>query len=255
MRCSIPGPVTATPFSTPPEVSSLLRFELHQVHLERSRKYYLPLPKMTEAQLELVSARLLRRGSSVSRSPGLVRAEGDLGTTVISQSGLAWSKSDMLDLLSPVIPALLGLPKEATDSNPYFAAKRLGDRFEIQLFTRMEGLRLWSELRRQGESGLTPDEKNVVTCLLSRAEGSVECVTDYPTDGCSVMRVGRRQFYRSLLQAEEFASRLRTVDSQSAKNSYLPKTSIVKMRAYSFPSPRLGPELGEWCYLVPPKRL
>lgn len=225
------------------------------MRLEGTRKYYLPLPKFSEPQLEALAARLIRSGLSVRMNQGRVRVKSDFGTTIISQSGLAWSKSDMLDVLSPAIPDLLGFPKEPVSSNPYFAAKRLGDWFEIQFFTRMEGLRLWSELRREGESGLTPDEKQVISHLLISAEGSVECVTDYPNDECSVIRVGRRQFYRSLLPAGEFASRLRTIDSQSAKNSYVPRTSVIRIRARSLPSVRFGPELGEWCYLLAPKSL
>jgi hypothetical protein len=233
----------------------LLRFELHQIRLEGPRRYYLPLPKLSEFQLELVAARLLRSGLSVRRTQGRVAAEGDEGTTVISQSGLASSNSDMLDLLSPAIPPLLDAPKEPSASNPYFAAKRRGDSFEIQLFARMEGLRLWSELRKEGKCGLTPDEKEVITHLLARAEGSIQCVTDYPTDGCSLMRFGRKQYYRSLLPVREFSSRLRVIDSQSVKNSYLPRSSVLKLKTRSIPSLRSGPELGEWCFLTSPKSL
>ncbi len=233
----------------------MLEFELHQIHLERLDRYYLPLPKLTRAQMDALESRLVGRGFSVSNQGERLRAEDASGVTTIARSGLAWSPSDMLDVLSPAIPDLLRFPREPAPTNPYLALKEVPGGFEAQIFPRMEGLRLWLELRRSGECGLTPDEKESISRLLRDAERVAECVTDYPTDGCSILQFGKRQYYRSILPAQEFILRLRTISSGSTKNSYLPRSSVLRVGAGSLPAFSFGADLGEWCYLEGPKSL
>ena len=127
---------------------------------------------------------------------------------------------------------------------------------EVQLFTRMEGLRTWTELRKEGLCGLTPDEKAVTVSLLDAAEGTVECVTDYPSDASSPINLGGMQYYRSVIPIEEFVSTLRTVSQTSRRNCYLPRGSILRVRAKNrFDARPALDGLGEWCYLDYSKNL
>ena len=48
----------------------MLRFALHQLHVPSLGRYFLPLPKLTDAQLELLSAHLEARGFSVRSGSG-----------------------------------------------------------------------------------------------------------------------------------------------------------------------------------------
>jgi len=152
---------------------------------------------------------------------------------------------------------LLSIDKEEAVSESldqrylYFIAKRVRDRrLEIQLFTRMESSRTWTELRKVGICGLTPDEKAVVVSLLGGAEGTVECVTDYLSEVSSSMRLGSRQYYRSTISIDEFVSTLRTISESSRRNSYLPRESILRVTAKEYFDARSALDgLGEWCYL------
>lgn len=227
----------------------MLRFTLHQIHLEGPEGFYLPLPKLTGEQMRTLEVRLLSNGYSVKTDAGKLRAEGGSGKITIVRSGLARSAGEMLDALAPAIPELLLLPREPTSVNPYFVVKKFHRGFEVQFFPRMEGLRLWTALRQAGECGLTPDEKTVVSQVLHDVDQPLECVTDYPTEGCSVLQLEKEQYFRSLVPAEEFVSRLRTISSSSAKNCFLPRSSIIRVNTETLPSNLMGDELGEWCYL------
>jgi hypothetical protein len=226
-----------------------LRFTLHQIHLESPDGFYLPLPKLTREQMRTLEDRLLSNGYAVKTDGERLRAESGSGNLTIVRSGLARSAGEMLDALAPALPELLLCPREPTSVNPYFVAKNLHGWFEVQLFPRMEGLRLWTALRRAGECGLTPDEKAVVSQVLHDVDQPLECVTDYPTEGCSVLQVNKKQYFRSLVPADEFVSRLRTISSTFSRNCYLPRSSIIRVKATSLPSRSVGDELGEWCYL------
>jgi len=235
----------------------LPKFELRQIHLEGLDRYYLPLPKLTAGQLSDLGSRLSGAGLSVRTAGGgrLHAGDGPRGI-VVAGSGLAWSGSELLDALAPAVPDLLAHRRARVSSNPYYAAKRVEGGFEVQFFPRMEGLRLWTALRTAGECGLTPDEKAVASRLLLAADGKIECVTDYPTDDGSLLRVGRRQYFRSLIPPEELVDRLRTTSSASSRNCYLPSSSVLRLRARALPSSPGSEELGEWCFLeFPPKSL
>jgi hypothetical protein len=210
---------------------------------------------LTSQQMQALTVRLEGSGFSVKVDGTRLRAKSRSGAITVARSGLAWSGGEMLDAIAPAVPDLLRFPREL-GPNPYFAAKRLRGGFEVQFFPRMESLRLWMALRRAGESGLTPDEKVAVSRVLFDGDQHVECVSDYPTDGCSVLQVGKTQYYRSFVPASEFISNLRTISSSFSKNCYLPRTSVIRLKTGYAPEPPTGGELGEWCYLgFAPKNL
>jgi hypothetical protein len=235
----------------------LLRYEVHQIRLEGLGRYYLPLPKLNALQVQFLSHHLQERGFSIRAGSRLVRAAAGTTKLTVDPAGLSWSSGELLDAIAPAIPMLLTFPKERAVSDNldqrylYFGAKRIkGRRLEIQLFTRMESLSLWTQLRKVGLCGLTPDEKKVIASLLGAAEGTVECVTDYLSEMSSSVQLGRRQYYRSRLSINEFVSTLRTVSHSSQKNSYLPRESILRVtvtKGFDIRSALDG--LGEWCYL------
>jgi hypothetical protein len=234
----------------------LLKFELRQVRLEHLDRYYLPLPKMTSAQMRLLDGRLASEGFSTRTDGERLTGNGASGRITVAPYGLAWSSGELLDVLAPAVPDLLHFPREPATSNPYFAAKKVRGGFEIQFFPRMEGLRIWNELRREGECGLTPDEGEVVSRVLAGVDHPLECVTDYPTDGCSMLQVGRRQYYRSLVSAGEFVARLRTVSNAFSRNCYLPRSSVMRVASRTPPAFPESEELGEWCFVgLGPKSL
>ena len=234
----------------------MLKYEVHQVHLEGMNRYYLPLPKLTSQQLRAFEERLGSRGFSVKREGELLKAQDSSCRMLIARSGLAWSGCEMLDALSPAAPGLSHFPREPVAANPYFMAKKMRGGFEVQFFPRMEGLRIWTALRREGKCGLTPDEKAAISKVLLGVDQPLDCVTDYPTEGCSLLQTGRKQYYFSSVSSGEFVSRLRTVSSTYSRNCYLPRSSVIKVKAKSLPTFDIGEELGEWCYLeIAPKSL
>lgn len=234
----------------------MLKYEVRQLYLADKERYYLPIPKLNLDQFRSMADDLRSRGFSVAPGDKLT-ARLDDSRVVISRTGLAWSSSELLDAVVPSVARLLDTPKAAPESGAYFAAKKTTDGFEIQLFLRLEGLGLWSSLRRQDGCGLTPDEALVIETLVGDSNEHVDCVTDYPTDGCSAMQVGRHQYYRSSIPAKEFATRLRTISRKSSRNVYLPRTSIIRILTSSITvGASLSDELGEWCYnKIPPQNL
>jgi hypothetical protein len=231
----------------------LLRFEVHEVYLETMGRYLLPLPKLSGAQLEFLARHLGKHGFSVGAGPRISARRGQSRIS-IDRVGLAWSSEELLDAVAPAVPGLLKLSREATPTNPYFEAKKTKDGFAVRLVTRMESSSLWVGLRGSGQCGLTPDEGLVIRELLRDTEGEVECVADYPTEGCSPLRVGRHPYYESRVPIGEFVANLRTVSSPPRKNCYLPKQSTLHLRTESRSLGGLPEDLGEWCFLMP-KRL
>lgn len=238
----------------------MLRFELRQLYVPSLGRYFLPLPKLTEAQMTLLTAHLEERGFRVrpGRGPkGRVAAKGSQRIAIDGALGLSTSAADLLDALAPAIPPLIALGSPAADkadadaSALYFSLKRSGASAELQLFPRMESLRTWSCLRRDGLCGLTPDEAAVLRRLLGMAPGSsqVECVTATPRQGSRSLQEGRRLYYRSALPVAEFLDSLRTIDSDGADSAcYLPRDSILSLhgvRVYGRVPPA---ELGDWCF-------
>jgi len=232
----------------------LLRFEVHELHLESMGRYFLPLPKLSTAQLEFLAQHLRQRGFSVSPGTRLHARRGS-NRISIDRVGLAWSSEALLDAIAPAVPGLLGLPRGPVPTNPYLEAKKVRGGFAVRLFMRMESSSIWARLRGSGKCGLTPDEGLVIQEVLRVAEGEVECVTDYPTEGCSPFQVGRRAYYDSRVPIDQFVANLRTVSSVSPKNCYLPRRSTLMVHTASKISDSLPAELGEWCFLFAPKNL
>jgi hypothetical protein len=227
---------------------NVLNYEVRQLHLDDKGMYFLPLPKLTKDQFQFVGSDLRRRGFSVVLGERL-RTQVDGNHLSISKEGLAWSSGDLMDAVVPSIARALDFPKVQSEEEPYFAAKKRRGGYEIQFFPRLEGLGRWSSLRRQGDCGLTPDEALVLGGLLRSSNDQIECITDYPTEGCSAMQVGRHQYYSSRIPAPEFVSNLRTISKRSSRNTYLPRNSILRTKKPSALDAPLSEALGQWCYL------
>jgi hypothetical protein len=240
---------------------ALLKFRLQQLHVPSLGKYFLPLPKLTDAQLRLLTAHLERRGFGVRLGSGpskRVARKGAQRIAIDGALGLAASAADVLDALAPAIPALLSLQREGSGKASadaaalYFSLKRSGASTELQLFPRLESLRTWSCLRRDGLCGLTPDEAVVLKRVLGRASSSsqLECVTANPRQGSGAFQVGRRLYYKSTVPVAEFLNSLRTIDSSGADSaSYLPRDSVILLRGVRVRTGVPPAELGEWCFV------
>jgi hypothetical protein len=238
----------------------LLRFRLMQVYVPSMGRYLLPLPKLTDAQMAILTAHLEGRGFDVRRASGprrRIAVKVSQRIAIDGALGLATSAADVLDALAPAVPALLATRGPATNrtnedaSALYFSIKRSGASAELQFFPRMESLRTWSCLRKDGLCGLTPDEAAVLKRLLGSSPGSsqVECVTAMPREGSRALQEGRRLYYRSTMPVGEFLHSLRTIDSGGADNaSYLPRDSVISLPGVRVEA-RIPPgKLGEWCF-------
>jgi hypothetical protein len=239
----------------------MLRFRLHQVHVPSLGRYFLPLPKLADWQLADVSSHLEARGFSVrrgSKKGKMIALKGTQRIAVDGALGLASSSGDMLDALAPAIPDLLGSPGQeagkvtAEVAARYFSLKPSGTSTKLQLFPRLESLSTWTFLRKDGLSGLTPDEAAVLKHLLGKAQtgSQIECVTARPRKGSSPLQIGRNLYHRSAISATEFLSSLRTIDSGAADSaSYLPRGSVIALHGVQLDTRLVADELGEWCYL------
>ena len=239
----------------------MLRFQLRQLYVPSLDKYFLPLPKLTDAQMVLLTAHLEGRGFGVRRGSAprrRVAAKGSHRISIDGALGLAASAADLLDALAPAIPSLLALRPQATSrasadvSALYLSVKRSGPSTVVQLFPRLESLRTWSCLRRDGLCGLTPDEAAVLRHLLGRAADSsqLDCVTARPRQGSRALQEGRRVYYKSRVPVAEFLGSLRTIDSDGADSaSYLPRDSVLSLPGVRIDALIPPAELGEWCFL------
>ena len=239
-------------------VETGLRFTFHQAAIRADGRYYLPLPKLNRVQRDTIATRLARIGFRIRSGKGL-RAYSSSGFIHVDGRGLATSNMDLFDPLIPLIPEILRVDRDEVPSDElasmYFAAKRRGGALRLRLSVRAESLGLWRKLRAEGESLLTPDEAAVLKLLLKDARGRVEAVTDYPTEGSRVTQIGRRPYYLSAIDPEEFATNLRTIEGPRRRNAYLPKSATLSL-GRSRPPPRgelvrVLSSLGEWCYFVP----
>jgi hypothetical protein len=239
----------------------LLRFQLQQLHVPSLGRYFLPLPKLTDLQLGLLSAHLEGRGFSVRLGSGpgkRIALKGTQRIAIDGGLGLAGSGDDVLDALAPAVPELLASPRERTGkiasdgAARYFSLKRSGASVELQIFPRLESLRTWTCLRKDGMCGLTPDEAAVLKHLLGRASRSsqVGCVTARPRQGSKPLQAGRNVYYKSVVPVPEFLSSLRTAGSGRADSaSYLPRDSVMELPGARIDARLRMDELGEWCYL------
>jgi hypothetical protein len=239
----------------------LLRFELQPLFVPSLDRYFLPLPKLTGAQLTLLSAHLEGRGFTVrlgSAPSKRIALKGTQRIAIDGALGLAGSGADLLDALAPAIPEVLASPREGVEevianrAARYFSLRRSGASAELQLFPRLESLRTWTCLRKDGLCGLTPDEAAVLKHLMGSASRSsqVECVTATPRRGSTPLQVGRKVYYKSALPVAEFLSSIRTIGSGQADSaSYLPRNSLVSLHGVRVDIRVRAEEVGEWCYL------
>ena len=237
----------------------MLRFRLLQVYVPSLNRYLLPLPKLTNAQLTILLAHLEGRGFTIRTGGGPTRRIALRGAQRISIDGgigLARSSADVLDAIAPAVPEILaaqGAGKKGNEQDVaerYFSLKRSRTSTELQFFPRLESLRTWTCLRRDGICGLTPDEAAVLKHLFGRASGAsrVECVTAKPRLGSRRIQVGRNLYYESTIPVSEFLSSLRTIDSGQADSaSYLPRDSVFALHRVRVDTRLDAGDLGEWC--------
>jgi hypothetical protein len=228
----------------------VLAYRVKQLFVEGQNRYFLPLPKLNEDQLTFLADDLVRRGFKVRRGAGLGARNGAFSLRV-TPDGLAWSSSvELLDAIAPAVPRLLQFPRRRSQTNPYYAVKKRGEGYDVQMFMRLESLARWSALRRADESGLTPDEAVVIGGLMSGARSEIPCVTDYPVDGSTPFQAGHHQYYSSKVSSDDFVSRLRTLGKRHATNCYIPRNSILRVVKGSIQVGKWSSDrLGEWCYL------
>jgi len=236
----------------------MLRFKLHQILLS-DRRYLLPLPKLSNGQLQLLCNHLDERGFRVrhGKAPSKrMASKGSQNISVDGALGLASSSSDLLDPLGPAIPIIIAASRPLGEKDRehvaemYFSLKRAGPWTELQFFPRLESLRIWSRLRRDGLCGLTPDEAFALRHVLGKASSSLKlkCVTAKPREGSRRLQAGRNLYYESEIPIPEFLSSLRTIDSGSTQSaSYLPRDSIFSLRGIRLDMSIDARALGEWC--------
>ncbi len=232
----------------------MLRFKFQQFVL--GGRYYVPLPKLTRQQTDVVASRLVSVGFRLSRAMPLKAAKGDMTVTVLA-SGLCWSNRDITDLLAPVIPKILSSEKEvvplAVIQDSYLRIQRQGEGALLRLSPRIESSSLWEQLRASDSCALTPDEKEVYATILATTKTEASLLTDFPTHGSRVARIGQRQYYETRLDAAEAASTLRGTESKGQRNAYLPRDSMLRFERGPSPAAMRGlfEDLGEWSYLSP----
>lgn len=232
----------------------MLEFEVKQLYLEKEERYYLPIPKLNPAQFGFLGAQMSARGFSVSMA-ALLHARMQDTKLVVSASGVAWSSSELLDPLLPSVALALSHTKVSWEQNPYFVWKKSRDGFEVHFFPRLEASGRWSELRRQGSCGLTPDEAVVLRHIFGDHNEQIDCVTDYPTEGCSPTQAGRHAFYRSRIPIPEFLENLRTISGRRPRNTYLPRSSVFRLKKGPRTLDRTTSlKLGQWCYYEAPTK-
>ena len=233
----------------------MLRFRLEQVHVPSLGRYLLPLPKMALPSLELLVAHLQHRGYKViPRGEKRLAEKGQQRIMIDALLGLASSSTDMLDAIGPAVPALIASRGEAGKdrvASHYLSVQRSKGFVQVQFLPRVESARTWSCLRRDGLTGLTPDEAAAVGWTLSgdASPDTVDCVTESPRDGSLPFQLGRRIYYRSKLPKAEFMESLRVMGSvPQPPVSYLPREPVLKFSRLRSP-PLPSALLGEWCLL------
>ena len=234
----------------------MLSFRVHRFHI--GELHYLLLPKMTRAQMGMISDRLKGAGYTVELSGSLLAKSGQ-GAIRVDPSGVCRSSADVADLIVPAIPGILAADKErapiAELESLYFTTGRFGAKARLRVSTRVESFLLWDLMRAADGCGLSPDEHEVVSFLLGHAKGATRMVTDFPEEGSRVRVLGRRRYFDSEIDPTTAASTLRIVGAKARKNSYLRRDGSVEFATFKRPSAadRLGlfSGLGEWCYFLP----
>jgi len=235
---------------------ALLRFKF--VQLELGDRFYLPLPKLTPDQMKTIRRRLKLIGFKTSQL-GVLKAAAGATRIIVNPRGLSSSNRDMTDVIAPVIPELLSAGRRTVSSrtlrNEYFVAARQDGALVVRLSPRLESSSPWEQLRAADSCALTPDEHAVYSALLSSSEVTTPLVTDFPTRHSRVRRIGRRQYYDSRPSPSEAASTLRQIGSRGVRNTYLPKSAVIRLTSVSPArdwASEVFRELGDWCFFSPP---
>jgi hypothetical protein len=209
-------------------------------------------------QLAWLTGRLTDFGFNFDGRPFIVARKK--GSSIhLNPSGHCWSTSDPGDFVIPLIPEILGFPKQrvplAEFKGRYFTVGRSGREAIVRLATRMESAKDWDSLRARGQCALSPDEKMVASLLIRSTRGGCTLLTDFPVDDGGVRVIGNRQYYESFLEPEDAVATLREVGSRRPKNSYLLGNGLLRLRTFVPPSSNtlqaISEELGEWCYFTP----
>ena len=239
-------------------VRLLIRFSFHQ--LELRGRYYVPLPKLTLAQLEIIEKRLKNLGFNVGTAGGLIARSG--GTTItVQRKGLCWSNNELEDIVAPAIPSILDERKKEVSfgrlCREYFWIKKIGNQSVLRFLPRLESFSNWDVLRATGALGVTPDERAVFSYLLSRPGVEVRTLTDYPKEAYTSKMIGGRQYFSCRIPGSELAAHLGDFGMAHPRNAFLPRDGTMVF-------PRGGPSvsrlasilhgLGEWCFLTPKSR-
>ena len=237
----------------------MLSFKLHEIRL--GEWTHLLLPKLNANQLAWLTRRLTDFGFKVVGRSVIVARKNRL-TIHMNPSGHCWSSGDPGDFIVPLIPEILGFPKQRIPLSEfkgrYFGVKRFGNEAIVRLTTRMESAKDWESLRSSGKCALSPDEKRVASTLIRCSSKGCTLLTDFPVDsgGVRVVRViGNRPYYESSLGSEDAIATLREAGRMRAKNSYLPGNGLLRLSGFVHPSSgtlrAVSEELGEWCYVMP----
>lgn len=236
----------------------MLSFKFHQFEL--GGRYYVPLPKLTGLQVATIDNRLKAVGFRTTSTALLRAVKGGVAVTV-DKAGLCWSNEDLTDILIPAIPAILSSKKQTVAArslaNEYFEVRKQEGVLLLRLSPRLETSSHWRLLRTADSCALTPDERAVFCFLFNHSSLKSEVLTDYPTEGCTVRRMGRKQYYSSLISGEEVADSLREVGTRRSRNSYLPRDSLVWLSSLEFSLGELSTVLhglGEWSFFTPASR-
>lgn len=220
---------------------------------ELGGRFHVPLPKMSPRQMGAMRQRLESIGFTVTGEDSL-KASNAGARIRVESSGLCSSNADLSDAIAPALPEILAFkPTKATFSGlrgKYFSSETKGDDLLLRLAPRLEAQAFWDELRSTGSCALTPDERLVYSVLLSSRTTLRPLVTDFPVEGSTVRRLGRRQYYDSMLDPAQAASTLRGMGASQERNTYLPRASILVLRPGTLPTEELRgtfEELGDWC--------
>jgi len=203
--------------------------------------------------MEILAKRFAVIGTVRRTSPLVVTSKE--GTIWVSEMGLCWSSHDPSDAVLPSIPALLSCPKEEasmeTVRSKYFQASKSKDGTTFHFLPRLESSSRWRELRASGGCALAPDENALVSCLLEKARGKCEMITDFVVDGSTPIVLGRKRYFDSKLDPAEAAATLRAVGEQGQRNSYIHGDGNLRLTSSSGISRHdwtdLFSDLGEWC--------
>jgi hypothetical protein len=234
----------------------LLSFRIHQLCF--GRLHLLLLPKMTNAQMKVISRRLTKAGYSVEHSHSLLARSGH-DKIRIDASGVCRSTTDIADVIIPTIPDILSFEKEPIPMDElrsfYLAIGMSGNGARVRISTRTESCLLWEIMRTSGTCGLSPDEHAMSSFLFKHARGECDMVTDFPGEESAIKMLGRRRYFNSKIDSATAAMTLRVAGSESVRNSYLPRDGMVGFASFDEPSAQdwvgLFKELGEWCYFTP----